>query len=130
MSRGITIKIDRLQAIRILGEAMRQKKQQFDRERESYPRKLEHARMSILFKLKSRVSAVEKSTSSQQLSKLCEDVLDYRERNDLIPNKPALNLCQEKQLLLMLQNDVRKVVPINSNHELWSILQGKCEVLS
>ena len=33
----------------------------------------------------------------------------------------------EKKLLLMLQNDVRKVIPVGSNHELWALIQGKCE---
>jgi hypothetical protein len=130
MGRGITIRIDRAQAIRIVGEAMRLKTQQFERDKKAYPIQLAKAKKIVLAKLKSLQAEVSNGCTSERLDKIVsEDLIAWQRRRDIIPSHPELNICTEKGLLLMLQQDVRKIIPINSNHELWAILQGKCEVI-
>ncbi len=129
MSRGITIRIDRAQALRIVGEAMRKKTEQFERDKKSYPVRLAKAKQVVLKRLTKIKAEVSNGCNIKRLNEIVsEDILPWKERA-IMPSTPELNLCTEKGLLLLLQNDVRNVIPINSNHELWAILQGKCEVI-
>lgn len=130
MSRGITIRIDRTQAIRIVGEAMRVKTQQFERDKKIYPDQLAKAKKLVAARLKSLHTEVNNGCTFERLNKIVsESLFDWSRRKDIVPSRPELNVCMEKGLLLMLRQDVRKIIPINSNHELWAILQGKCEVI-
>jgi hypothetical protein len=125
--RGITIRIDRLEAIRILGASMREKTQAFERAKKSYPHRFAQAKKKVVARFLVLTQQARSADTSEKLLKLASsDPIEWTQRKDFT-SPPQLNLCREKQLLLMLQNDVRKVVPINSNHELWAILQGKCE---
>jgi hypothetical protein len=125
--RGITIRVLRTDAIRMLGDHMRKKTQEFERQKRQMPKVLEAARTRAIKCTELRMKQILQATKVERLSELLgEDLMAYKNRNQL-GYTPELNLCKEKQLLLMLQNDVRKVIPINSNHELWGILQGKCE---
>lgn len=127
MSRGITIKINRAEAVRIIGAAMRTKTQQFHRDKATWPKRFQRYQKVVVGRLMRSVRDARVASSSQKLIKVAEaSEIKWSVRKD-IPREPELNLCKEKQLLLMLQNDVREVVPINSNHELWAVLQGKCE---
>lgn len=126
--RGITIRVDRAEAMRVLGAAMRTKAADFEREKATFPKRLADAKKRAIAKTAERLKAIRACNDGDRLnSLLSDDIIPWNKRD--IPRRPILTLCREKQLLLMLQQDVRKVVPINSNHDLWAILQGQCETL-
>ena len=127
--RGITIRVNRANAIRVIGAAMRDKQSAFEKEKRQFPRKVELARKAVIARLKLHLKAAASAKHDELASLVNQDIMPWKERNSLIPAEPTLNLCREKQLLLMLQNDVRDIVPVNSNHDLWAVLQGKCEVV-
>ena len=128
MAKGITIRVERAEALRVLGAAMRRKQQDFDRDKQQYPKKFEAWKKATAAKLHHAADQVERATTYEKANAGIEAAnLGYKWRNQA-PSRPELRLCSEKQMLQMLQMDTRDIVPINSNHELWSILQGKCEV--
>lgn len=131
MSRGsITIRVDRLEAIRILGESMRKKTQEFKTRKALWPGEFRKQRALAAGYYSRKAAALRIAKTVHEFTKLLNDgTIDFKLRRDWA-GPPELNLCIEKRLLLMLQNDVRKVVPISSNHELWAILQGKCEPIN
>jgi hypothetical protein len=107
----MTVRIDRLEAIRMLGEHMRKKTQEFEREKRGHTVALEKVRTVAIKCVEKRMKELLQATKIEQLSHLlAHEMLEYKERNKL-PSTPELNLCREKQLLLMLQNDVRKIIP-------------------
>lgn len=126
--RGITIRINRREAIRIIGEAMRQKTKNFELEKKRFPAVFAWQRALAARYYTRKTMRIRAAKTPAELHELLnENTIDYTIKKDWAQSPPELNLCREKQLLLMLQNDVREIVPINSNHELWAILQGKCE---
>jgi hypothetical protein len=113
--------------MRVIADVMRKKQAEFEREKRAFPIKLAQDKKRTLTRLALLTKRVKAAKSSEALSSVADtNVVEWSNRKDFVRD-PSLNLCQEKQLLILLQNDVRKVVPINSNHELWAMLQGKCE---
>lgn len=127
--RAMTVKVNRAEAIRIVGAAMRTKTQEFERTKKASVGALEKTRTVVLKAAERRVKKVLQAETVDALRDLARaDLMDWRDIKDF-PVTPELNLCELKSLLVFLQNDVRKTVSISSNHELWAILQGKCEVI-
>ena len=128
--RGVTLKINRAETIRLLGSIMRDKKARFDAEKKEFGPAFRMAKQEVLAALKQRMTLVHAADSVDRLCKLAtDDPIEYSRRSGVMPKVPELNVCAEKRVLLMLQQDVREFIPINSNHELWAVLQDKCEVL-
>jgi len=127
--RAMTMKVNRAEAIRLVGAAIRTKTQEFERKKRLMPKRLEHARNIVAKAAEKRLKEVLQAQNVAKLRELArEDLLSWEEVKDF-PEVPQLNVCSLKNLLLLLQNDVRKNIPISSDHELWSVLEGKCEVI-
>jgi hypothetical protein len=124
------IRVDRQSAIREIGAAIRAKTQEFEKSKHRMVTDLGKTRKKALKAVEVRAKELRKATTLEDISRLVrEDLLSWKETKDF-PSTPTLNVCREKEFLAMLQRDVRKVMPINSNHEIWGILKGKCEVIS
>lgn len=128
MSRAFTVKINRMEAIRLVGAAIRTKTQEFEQAKKIAPAQLEKTRSIVLKAAEKRVKAILQADSIADLTELCQDVIPWQGRKDF-PDVPQLSVCSLKAFLLVLQNDMRKTIPLRSDHELWAILQGKCEVI-
>lgn len=128
--RGITIRIERAAAVRELGAAIRTKTQEFEKQKSAHPKHLDSLRKVAMKAVQIRTKKILQAETMEQIRDLVrEDLLPWKEINKF-PTTPTLNVCQEKEFLTMLQRDVRKVIPINSNHSLWALLQSKCEVIT
>ena len=125
--RSMTMKVNRAEAIRLVGAAIRTKTLEFERAKKSLPAQLEKTRSVVLKAAEKRVKDILRAESADKLTDLARaDLMDWRDMKGF-PKTPELNVCSLKALLLILQNDVRKTVTISSNHELWAIIQDKCE---
>lgn len=123
------IKINRLEAIRMIGAAIRTKTQEFERDKKALPARTERVRSAVLKAAERRVKDILRADSLEKLTILARsDLMQWKDTKDF-PSPPELNVCRLKALLLQLQNDVRKSVMIGGDHELWSILNAKCEVI-
>jgi hypothetical protein len=128
MSRGnLTVRIEKAEAIRLIGEKMREKREEFLARKKDHKQVVEQVRTQILAQMDKDRQRVAMAKTIEQLAAIAgEDIMDYSRRNRF-PSDPELNLCREQQLLTMLKADVRKVIPLSSEHELWAIVQGKCK---
>lgn len=126
--RGITIRINRQEAIRMLGAAIREKTQEFSREKKALPKATEKFRALIIKRLKERIQEAERAKTLEKLKSLDATLFHWKEQK-VFPSVPTLNVCALKNFLDMLQHDTRKVIPINSNSLLWMLLKDKCEVI-
>ena len=107
---------------------MRKKAEKFELEKKQFPAQIAQARKKTVARLMQLIKEARVTSKPMVLKQILNNnPMGWQQLKDLVPEVPMLNLCTEKQLLLMLQNDVRKVVPINSNHELWAVLQGQCK---
>lgn len=128
MERGITVRIDRAEAMRLLGAKIRQESQEFEQAKKRLPAQVEQVRKTLLRSIRVAERKVKSAKTLDALKGLAHnDILDYKQRNKL-PSVPQLNLCNMNNHLGMLRLDKRKVIPINSNSMLWSLLEGKCEI--
>jgi hypothetical protein len=126
---AMTMKVNRMEAIRMVGEAIRTRTQEFERAKKDIPAQMEKVRSVVLKAAEKRVKEVLQATTIGKLNDLARaDLMEWKYTKDF-PLAPSLNVCSLRSLLLLLQNDTRKTVPIRSDHELWAILQGKCEVI-
>src|SRR5882762_729739 len=103
MSRGIIVRITRAEAIRIVGAAMREKTQQWEREKKAYPPQFAAAKKRAVGKIKGYLRQIERSNDPKKIRKLIDACdLDWKEREKL-SGPPMLNICELKGFLFMLQ---------------------------
>lgn len=127
--RGISLRIDRAEALRLLGAKIRQDSQEFEKAKRALPKQTENVRALLLSALRKAEQDIKSAKTLDELKTLASmDILQWEKRKDL-PVTPQLSLCNVKNHLDMLKLDTRKVIPINSNSYLWSLLEGKCEVI-
>lgn len=127
--RGISLRIDRAEALRLLGAKIRQDSQEFEKAKRALPKQTENVRALLLSALRKAEQDIKAAKTLDDLKELAgKDLLQWEKRKDL-PVTPQLSLCNVKNHLDMLKLDTRKVIPINSNSYLWSLLEGKCEVI-
>lgn len=127
MSRGFTIRIDRVIAMRALAARIREKNTEFEKARKAYPKQFradKKAAIRLLDECKKKLSCATKVEETSHWSEV-----DWKTRNNLFGPSPVLNVCSERHALQMLEMDTRKIVSVNSNSELWAMLEGKCEVV-
>lgn len=128
MARGITIRIDRMEAVRLLGAKIRQETQEFERAKAAIPKHVAHTRKLLQRALRDIAAKIAKAKTLDSLKELAgKDLLDWKKRNTL-PMTPQFNVCNMANHLKMLRLDERKVIPIGSTSYLWALLEGKCEV--
>lgn len=115
------VKVAKMEAIRLLGEAMRKKQADFVIEKAEYAKKMKEIDDKEVIELKEFQKRVSK------LKNLDDDYqrLKYPQRLHRSP-QPTLSLCDEKQLLTMLRADTREVIPVPEGSLLWTLIQGKC----
>ena len=129
MSRGITIRVNRVEAIRAIGAGIRKSTAEFEKAKREYPKELEKVKKIALVRISDLSKELRNGITPERLHTIISsDVLPWEARKDFQFSPPTLNLCQLKHYLEMLQKDVREVIPINSNSELWALLETKCEV--
>ena len=127
--RGITLKVRRLDAMRVLADQIRTKTAEFEKEKKAYPGKLAEGKKLAIAHLQENIKSVRAGKDYKQLQGYIEGV-DYSTRCKRFPKPPELNVCNERRMLDMLRLGTQEVISINSNHELWDIIQSKCEVIT
>lgn len=129
MPRGITILVGRAEAIRAIGAAIRTTTSEFEKKKREYPKQLNEMKKLALARLQTIAKELRNGITPERMNTLLStDVLPWQERKDFTFTPPTLNVCQLKHYLEMLQKDVREVIPINSNSDLWDLLETKCEI--
>jgi uncharacterized protein (DUF1499 family) len=103
------------------------KTEEFEKAEKAYPKQFVSDKKKALAMLQRAVLKLAKAKTVEQTRQWHE--LDWKERKELFPSPPVLRVCDEKHALELLERDVREVVPINSNSDLWEMLQSKCEII-
>lgn len=128
MSRGVTIRLNRVEGMRLLAAKIRKESDDYKAMKAALPRQAKEIRAQILDSLKAHTKAARAAKTLEELVKVASvDLVDYRQRNQW-PSEPRLRVCDAKAYLEMFQRDSREVISINSNSELWQMLQSPCEV--
>lgn len=127
-SDKLTLRVERTRLIRLLGERMREKREEFEKEKKKLPERLAKVRHVARIACKDRLASIEVAKTLEEISScLSEDLLAYSTRNKMNLSTPELNLCKEQEFMTALQNDARKIIPLSSDHWFWSFLKEKCE---
>jgi hypothetical protein len=119
--RGFTIKVERVAAMRALAIVIRNKTQEFERARVGYPEQFAAQKKQALRLVKQLECKLVKAKTVEQTHNWYE--VEWKARKDIFSSPPTLNVYSEKHALEMLERDVRKVISINSNSDLWAMLQ-------
>ncbi len=114
--------------MRLLAAKVRKGQDDYKTAKSALPQQVRQVKAAILAALKSHVRAVRAAKSIEDLNKLASvEIVNYRIRNQW-PSEPRLRVCDAKHYLEMFQRDSREVISVNSNSELWRMLQSPCEV--
>jgi hypothetical protein len=114
--------------MRLLAAKVQKGQRDYKTAKSALPQQARQVKAAILAALKSHVRAVRAAKSIEDLNKLASvEIVNYRIRNQW-PPEPRLRVCDAKHYLEMFQRDSREVIPVNSNSELWRMLQSPCEV--
>ena len=128
MPRGVTIRLNRVEGMRLLAAKIRKEQDEYKLAVAVRPRHIRELRARILSALKEKAKAARSAKSIMELIELAsKDVIEWQKRKDF-SSEPKLRVCDAKTYLEMFQRDSREVIPVNSNSELWQMLQSPCEV--
>lgn len=127
--RGQSFKIARQDMLRALAKSMREKQAQFDKETREYPRLIVQHKKIAERHIQSCLQRLRKAKTAQAAREAMNDCDNWKITKDLFPSPPKLNLCAEENFVRMLQLDTRKTIPVNSNSQLWALVEGKCEIV-
>lgn len=130
MPAKLSIHVSRVNAMRIIAAAIREKTKRFNDAKKRSPKNLERYRKQAVACLYQHLRTVRTLKTLEQCSALAgADVVAWQIRKNWDLKQPELDVCNLQNYLVALQNDVRKEIVVPMSSELWTLLQAdKCEV--
>lgn len=119
-TKTFSVRVAKQEAIRLLGEAMRRKQEDFPKVKAEHAEKVKEIEAKNDKKLKKFKAEITQAKTPADMNTLRAPYFDP------LPAKPTMSLCDEKQLLTMLRADTRDVIPVPEGSLLWTLIQGKC----
>jgi hypothetical protein len=121
------LRVDRQEAIRALAAKVRKQSEQYRADVAKHPKLLAAAKVTIAKRIESVIEGVMSAKTSEQLTKVLEEISGSYMFRKYIPATPSRRVCRHALMLKQLQMDARNIIPVSEKDELWTLLVDCCE---